>query len=69
MSDVPGATSTSAGPLGGDAACIPSTGGNPAECAWADNDTFGLVASPTLGTVALASEMRQMRLQIEHRVR
>ncbi len=69
MSDVPGATSTSAGPLGGDAACIPSTGGNPAECAWADNDTFGLVASPTLGTAALASEMRQMRLQIEHRVR
>jgi hypothetical protein len=69
MSNVPGATSTSAGPIGGDAACTPSTGPDPAECAWADDDTFGLVASPTLGTAALASEMRQMRLQIEHRVR
>jgi hypothetical protein len=64
-----GAAPTSAGPLGGEAACVPSSGGNPAECAWADNDTFGLVASPTLGAQALASEMRQMRLQVELRAR
>jgi hypothetical protein len=66
---LPGAVTTSAGPLGGQAACVPSTGGNPAECAWADNDTFGLVASPTLDAQALASELRQMRLQVEHKVR
>jgi len=64
---LPGAVTTAAGPLGGEAACVPSAGGNPAECAWADNDTFGLVASPTLGAQALASELRQMRLQVEHR--
>jgi hypothetical protein len=64
---LPGAVTTAAGPLGGEAACVPSAGGNPAECAWADNDTFGLVASPTLDAQALASELRQMRLQVEHR--
>jgi hypothetical protein len=64
---LPGAVTTAAGPLGGEAACVPSAGGNPAECAWADNDTFGLVASPTLDAQALAGELRQMRLQVEHR--
>ena len=64
---LPGAVTTAAGPLGGEAACVPSAGGNPAECAWADNDTFGLVASPTLDAQALASELRQMRIQVEHR--
>ena len=64
---LPGAAPTSACPLGGEAACVPGTGGKPAECAWADNDTFGLVASPTLGARALASEMRQIRLQVELR--
>ena len=65
---LPGAVTTAAGPLGGEAACVPSAGGNPAECAWADNDTFGLVTSPTLDARALASELRQMRLQVELRV-
>jgi hypothetical protein len=64
---LPGAVTTAAGPLGGEAACVPSAGGNPAECAWADNDTFGLVASPTLDAQALASELRQMRPQVEQR--
>jgi hypothetical protein len=64
---LPGAVITAAGPLGGEAACVPGTGGNPAECAWADNDTFGLVASPTLSSQALASELRLMRPQVEHR--
>jgi hypothetical protein len=64
---LPGAVTTAAGPLGGEAACVPSSGGNPAECAWADNDTFGLVASPTLSAQALAGELRQMRVQVEQR--
>ncbi|MEP7025785.1 MAG: hypothetical protein ABJB47_18680, partial [Actinomycetota bacterium] len=35
------------GAMGGSAACLPKVqGGGVAECAWADNDTFGMVASP-----------------------
>jgi hypothetical protein len=63
---LPGAVTTGAGSLGGAAACVPSVSGNLAECAWADNDTFGLVASPTLDARALASELRQLRPQVEH---
>jgi hypothetical protein len=62
-----GAVTTSAGSLGGEAACVPSVSGRLAECAWADNDTFGVVASPTLNATALASEMRQIRPMVEHR--
>jgi thiamine monophosphate kinase len=65
---LPDAVTTSAGPLGGEAACVPSVAGRPAECAWADNDTFGLVLSPTLDASALAQEMRQIRPQVEHLV-
>jgi hypothetical protein len=61
-----GAVTTSAGSLGGAAACVPSVDGRVAECVWADNDTFGVVASQTLSTSALASEMRQMRPMVEH---
>ncbi|HEU5419552.1 MAG TPA: hypothetical protein VFV41_17815 [Streptosporangiaceae bacterium] len=64
---VPGAFSTAAGPIGGSAACVPGGSGRQAECAWADNDTFGLVASTTLDGQALANEMRQLRPQVEHR--
>ena len=63
---LPGAVTTSAGPLGGAAACVPSVDGRVAECVWADNDTFGVVASQTLGPAGLASEMRQMRPLVEH---
>jgi hypothetical protein len=66
---LPGAVTTAAGSLGGAAACVPSISGRPAECAWADNDTFGLVASPTLGAQALANELRQVRAQVEHRTK
>jgi hypothetical protein len=62
-----GAVATSPGSLGGDAACVPSIGGRPAECAWADNDTFGVLASPTLGAASLASELRTMRPLVEHK--
>ncbi len=63
---VPGAFATSAGKLGGQAACVPGTAGRPAECAWADNDTFGLFASPTLSASALGAELRAMRPLVEH---
>jgi hypothetical protein len=61
-----GAVATSPGSLGGAAACVPSVSGRPAECAWADDDTFGLVASPTLSAQGLADELRQLRPQVEH---
>jgi hypothetical protein len=64
---MPRAFVTSAGPMGGQAACIPGTAGRPAECAWADNDTFGLFASPALSASALGAEMRAMRALVEHR--
>jgi len=65
----PGAVTTSPGPLGGAAGCVPSAAGGLAECAWADNDTFGLVTSPTLSTDALAGVLRQLRPEVEHRAR
>jgi hypothetical protein len=61
-----GAVTTSAGSLGGAAACVPSVDGRVAECVWADSNTFGVVASQTLGTTGLANEMRQMRPLVEH---
>ncbi|MHB1434322.1 MAG: hypothetical protein ACYCVZ_19660, partial [Streptosporangiaceae bacterium] len=68
-SELHGSFSTSAGRLGGQAACAPASQGRLAECAWADNDTFGVVVSATLHARALAAEMRQMRPLIEHRIR
>lgn len=62
---MPGAFVTSAGSMGGQAACVPGTAGRPAECAWADNDTFGLFASPTLSASALGAQMRSMRPLVE----
>jgi hypothetical protein len=63
---LPGAVTTSPGSLGGAAACVPSVDGRVAECVWADNDTFGVVASQTLSPTGLATEMRQMRPLVEH---
>ena len=51
------------------AACAPGSGNGPAECAWADGDTFGVVVSAGMNPAALADEMRLMRSQIEHVVR
>jgi hypothetical protein len=67
MGKLQGAVATGAGPLGGAAACAPSVGGRLAECAWADGDTFGVVASPTLSATGLASEMRSVRPLVEKR--
>jgi hypothetical protein len=61
-----GAETTNAGSLGGAAACVPSVDGRLGECVWADNDTFGVVASQTLSTSGLANEMLQIRPMVEH---
>ncbi len=54
------------GGLGGQAACAPGSNGSPAECAWADGDTFGVLVSATLTAQGLADEMLQMRPAVEH---
>jgi len=64
-----GARSTSPGSMGGSAACVNANAnvtGQVALCAWADNDTFGVVASPTMSTAQLAAQMRVVRPQVEH---
>ena len=66
---LPGAFNINPGALHGQAACAPSRSGQPAECAWADNDTFGVLVSPSLTASALSAELRQMRPYIEHVVK
>ena len=64
-----GAHLTSAGSLGGQAACVKaqaSAAGSVALCTWADNDTFGLVASPAMNVSQLAAQMRAIRPSVEH---
>jgi hypothetical protein len=63
-----GAGSTSAGSMGGQAACVnaqTNVSGDVAECIWADDDTFGLVASPTMDAAQLAAQMRAIRPDVE----
>jgi hypothetical protein len=62
-----GAQRVDPGSLGGSAACRPRVPGGVAECAWADNDTFGVIASATLSVTDLANELRTARPEIEHR--
>ena len=69
ISQLPGSFSTSAGRLGGLAACAPGSKGGPAECAWADDDTFGVIVSATLAAPGLADELRVMRPLVEHAAR
>ena len=67
-----GAQTTSAGSLGGKAACVNTQGsaaGSVALCTWADSDTFGVVASPTMGLDQLAAQMRAIRPGVEHPAR
>jgi hypothetical protein len=64
-----GALVTSAGSLGGSAACVnaqASVPGSVALCTWADNDTFGVVASPTMTAARLATQLRAIRPMVEH---
>ena len=67
-----GAQSASAGTLGGRAACVNaqnSTNGTVALCTWADGDTFGVVASQTMGTSQLATQMLVIRPGVERSAR
>ena len=67
-----GATITNAGTLGGEAVCVNAQSGVPgtvALCAWADDDTFGVLASPTMHAAQLGPEMRLMRPGVEHVVK
>jgi len=64
-----GAFVTSPGTLGGSAACVnaqASVPGSVALCTWADNDTFGVVASPTMSAAKLAAALRTIRPMVEH---
>jgi hypothetical protein len=63
-----GAQITSAGPLGGEAACVNATASQPgsvAMCTWFDNDSFGEVVSPTMNAATLAKTMRSIRPDLE----
>ena len=63
-----GAFGTGAGSLGGSAACVnaqASVPGSVALCTWADNDTFGVVASPTMSAARLAVQLRAIRPMVE----
>ena len=67
-----GASSISAGSMGGQAACVnaqANVAGDVALCTWADNDTFGLVASPTMNATQLGAQMRAIRPLVERPVR
>jgi hypothetical protein len=67
-----GAAATSPGSLGGQAACVDAQGsaaGSVALCTWADSDTFGVVASPTMGRSQLAAQMRAIRPSVERPAR
>ncbi|HXW44315.1 MAG TPA: hypothetical protein VEL03_05990 [Streptosporangiaceae bacterium] len=66
---LPGAFAINPGSMQGQAACVPARSGRLAECAWADNDTFGVLASPTLSATALGAELRTMRPLVEHVVK
>jgi hypothetical protein len=64
----PGAQVVPVGPMGGSAACSAQGAGTAdatAMCEWFDNDTFGMLASPTLSVASLANLMAQDRPLIE----
>ena len=67
-----GTQGTSAGSLGGQAACVNARGsaaGSVALCTWADGDTFGVVASPVMSLPQLAAQMRSIRPSVERPAR
>ncbi len=68
-SALPGAFVINPGSLRGQAACVPGLSGHLTECVWADNDTFGVIASPTLNASSLGTELREMRPLLEHVVK
>jgi hypothetical protein len=64
----PSAQVVSAGPMGGDAACFEQEMGTPdsrAVCVWFDDDSMGVLVSPTMSAADLANLMLKDRPQIE----
>ena len=64
----PGAHAVPSGPMGGSAACFEQAAGTAdsvAMCVWSDNDSFGMLTSPTLNAASLADLMVQDRPLIE----
>jgi len=69
MSDYKDAAMEPAGPLGGQAACAESAAGtadNVAICAWFDNDSFGVLVSPSMNAKVLAGQLQTFRSAVEH---
>ncbi|HEY1623183.1 MAG TPA: hypothetical protein VGG16_05235 [Streptosporangiaceae bacterium] len=63
------AGTVSAGPMGGLAACAESTASNAndvAICAWFDNDSFGVLISPSMNARELANQLQTFRSAVEH---
>jgi hypothetical protein len=55
--------------MGGSASCVSAQAGSPngvSLCTWADSDTFGVIASPTMNATQLAAQLRLTRPQVEH---
>ncbi len=72
MQDYKDAAMVPAGPMGGQAACAESKGSNAdnvAICAWFDNDSFGVLVSPSMNAKALAGELQTFRSAVEHVVK
>ena len=63
-----GAEVVSPGPGGGKAVCVQG-GKAEALCAWFDNDSMGIVDSPSMKSAALAAEMQAMRPSVELRAK
>jgi Microvirus J protein len=64
----PAAMMVSAGPLGGQAACVESQSGTSdgvALCAWFDDDSFGELVSPTMNASELGHEVLTFRPAVE----
>jgi hypothetical protein len=67
-----GAQTASPGSMGGSASCVnaqPAASGGVAFCTWADSDTFGVVASPTMNLAQLSAQMRAIRPLLERTAR
>jgi hypothetical protein len=65
--DYPGAQVVPAGSLGGEAVCAEAqlNGQSMAVCAWFDNDSFGVLMSPTMSTAKLATTLDAARPSFE----
>jgi len=66
--EYPGAKSVSAGPLAGEAACTESnsiSSSSVALCSWFDDDSFGVIFSPTMSPTQLATAMLKIRSAVE----